>query len=79
MQSISGSLALRIIIGISAQYQQRVFERFYRVDAAHSRDLGGTGLDLSIVKNIAEQHGGSVLLISQPGVGSTFKVLLPLI
>ena len=66
-------------IGISAQYQQRVFERFYRVDAARSRDLGGTGLGLSIVKNIAEQHGGSVSLTSQLGVGSSFKVLLPLI
>ena len=66
-------------IGISAQHQQRVFERFYRVDAARSRDLGGTGLGLSIVKNIAEQHGGSVSLTSQLGVGSSFKVLLPII
>lgn len=64
-------------IGISSQYQQRVFERFYRVDKARSLSLGGTGLGLSIVKNIAEQHGGSVGLQSQPGSGSKFIVSLP--
>jgi two-component system phosphate regulon sensor histidine kinase PhoR len=60
-------------IGISPQYQHRVFERFYRVDKARSQSLGGTGLGLSIVKNIAERHGGNVSVISQLGRGSTFS------
>ena len=64
-------------IGISPQYQQRVFERFYRVDKARSQSLGGTGLGLSIVKNIAEKHGGGVRLESQLGRGSRFIVTLP--
>jgi two-component system phosphate regulon sensor histidine kinase PhoR len=59
-------------IGISPQYQQRVFERFYRVDKARSQSLGGTGLGLSIVKNIAERHGGAVSVSSQLGKGSIF-------
>jgi len=65
-------------IAISPQYQQRFFERFYRVDKARSRELGGTGLGLSIVKNIAEQHEGNVSLISQLGSSTTFTVLLPI-
>ncbi|MEK9648957.1 MAG: ATP-binding protein, partial [Gammaproteobacteria bacterium] len=65
-------------LGVSPQYQQRVFERFYRVDKARSQSLGGTGLGLSIVKNIAEKHGGSVSVESQLGNGSTFTFRLPL-
>lgn len=65
-------------IGISPQYQHRVFERFYRVDKARSQSLGGTGLGLSIVKNIAERHNGNVSVISQLGRGSTFSFRMPL-
>jgi two-component system phosphate regulon sensor histidine kinase PhoR len=65
-------------IGISPQYQERVFERFYRVDKARSQSLGGTGLGLSIVRNIAEKHEGQVGVISQVGRGSTFTFRMPL-
>lgn len=63
--------------GLSAEDQERVFERFYRVDAARSRQTGGTGLGLSIVKHIISNHGGEVTLWSQPGQGSTFTIRLP--
>ena len=65
-------------IGIAHEHQQRVFERFFRVDPARSRATGGTGLGLSIVKHVAASHGGSVSLWSRVGVGSTFTVTLPL-
>lgn len=64
-------------IGITAAEQERVFERFYRVDPARSRDTGGTGLGLSIVKHVAADHGGEVTVWSQPGRGSTFTLRLP--
>lgn len=64
--------------GIPTRDRDRVFERFYRVDSARSRETGGTGLGLSIVKHVAESHGGSVEVESELGVGSTFVVLLPL-
>lgn len=63
--------------GMTPEDQERVFERFYRVDAARSRQTGGTGLGLSIVKHVVENHGGEVTLWSQPGKGSTFTVRLP--
>ncbi|WP_131105739.1 sensor histidine kinase [Ornithinimicrobium sufpigmenti] len=63
--------------GISAEDQERVFERFYRVDAARSRLTGGTGLGLSIVKHICANHGGEVTVWSQEGQGSTFTLRLP--
>lgn len=64
-------------IGIPLEAHGRVFERFYRVDRARSRDKGGTGLGLAIVKHVAELHRGSVTLRSDLGAGSTFKVCIP--
>jgi signal transduction histidine kinase len=64
-------------IGIPLDAQGRVFERFYRVDKARSRDRGGTGLGLAIVKHVAERHGGHVTLQSELGHGSTFTAILP--
>ena len=64
-------------IGIARKHQDRVFERFYRVDKARSRELGGTGLGLSIVKHLAQAFGGGVGLISEVGEGSTFQIRLP--
>ncbi len=64
-------------IGIEAKHIHRVFERFYRVDKARSRELGGTGLGLAIVKHIIQYHGGEVWVNSTPGKGSTFSFTLP--
>ena len=54
-----------------------MFERFYRVDRARSRETGGTGLGLAIVRHVAENHGGTVTVTSELGRGSTFEVRLP--
>ena len=64
-------------IGIPEQEQERIFERFYRVDPARSRETGGTGLGLSIVKHVATNHGGEITVWSSPNVGSTFALRLP--
>ena len=65
-------------IGIAKEHQERVFERFYRVDKARSRKLGGTGLGLAIVKHVALLHGGKPGVVSEPGKGSDFYIQLPL-
>jgi two-component system sensor histidine kinase SenX3 len=65
-------------VGIPAEDLTRVFERFFRVDAARARQTGGTGLGLSIVRNVAQAHGGDVDVVSEVGRGSTFTVRLPL-
>jgi two-component system, OmpR family, phosphate regulon sensor histidine kinase PhoR len=64
-------------VGIPDRDQPRVFERFYRVDKARSREVGGTGLGLAIVKHLVQAMRGSVRVASQVGKGTTFKVTLP--
>lgn len=63
--------------GIPEEERERIFERFYRIDAARSRDTGGTGLGLAIAKHVAVGHGGEVTLWSAEGAGSTFTLRLP--
>lgn len=65
-------------IGIPEDYQERVFERFYRVDKARSRETGGTGLGLSITRSVILMHHGAIRLLSKEGEGSTFTVRIPL-
>jgi two-component system sensor histidine kinase SenX3 len=64
-------------VGIPAKEIDRIFERFYRVDRARSRETGGTGLGLSIARHIAHNHGGDILVHSVEGAGSTFTLQLP--
>ncbi len=64
-------------IGIAKEDQERVFERFFRVDKARSRATGGTGLGLAIVKHVAANHNGTIDLWSRPGTGSTFTLQIP--
>jgi two-component system sensor histidine kinase SenX3 len=65
-------------VGIAEADQSRIFERFYRVDPARSRETGGTGLGLSITKHVVGNHGGDISLWSSSGVGSTFTIRLPI-
>ena len=64
-------------IGIPAHDLDRIFERFYRVDPARSRNTGGTGLGLAIVKHVCRIHGGECLVWSEQGIGSTFTLRFP--
>jgi len=63
--------------GIEQEHHERLFERFYRVDKGRSRKLGGTGLGLAIVKHICKAHGGNVSVVSSPGKGSEFTLIIP--
>lgn len=75
-----GHVSIRVIDdgpGIQQKHLPRIFERFYRVDKARSRDLGGTGLGLAIVKHISQLHSGRVTVDSTPGKGSTFTISIP--
>jgi two-component system OmpR family sensor kinase len=64
--------------GMTADQAQRVFERFYRADAARNRASGGTGLGLAIVAGLVSAHGGTVSVRTAPGRGADFQVKLPL-
>src|SRR3712207_270603 len=77
----SGSAEIAVTdsgIGIPRQDRARVFERFYRVDQSRASGTGGTGLGLAIVKHVASNHGGSVSVWSEEGLGSTFTLRIPL-
>jgi two-component system phosphate regulon sensor histidine kinase PhoR len=81
--ALSGRACVAIAIvdqgeGIAAEHIPRITERFYRVDSARSRRLGGTGLGLAIAKHVVRRHQGHLQILSEPGRGSRFTVLLPL-
>jgi signal transduction histidine kinase len=64
-------------IGIPEEYRERIFERFYRIDKARSRDFGGTGLGLAIVKHIVEAHDSKIEVDSLPNDGAEFRIIIP--
>lgn len=66
-------------VGIPAEYQERIFERFYRVDKSHSREIGGTGLGLAITRSAVLMHRGAIKVYSKEGEGTTFTVRIPLV
>ena len=66
-------------IGIPKEDQAHVFERFFRVDKSHSREIGGTGLGLAIARNAVIAHRGAIKVYSEEGEGTTFTVRIPLI
>jgi two-component system sensor histidine kinase SenX3 len=80
VSSVEGIVEIAVTdqgVGIPEEDLDRVFERFFRIDPARSRHTGGSGLGLSIVKHVVQNHGGDVRVWSQPGSGSTFTIRLP--
>jgi signal transduction histidine kinase len=81
LETSGPSVVIRVCdsgIGIAREEQLKIFERFYRVDRARSRDLKGAGIGLAIAQWIVQQHKGSITVQSSPNKGSTFRVELPL-
>jgi signal transduction histidine kinase len=79
-QRHNGSVEISVAdngVGIPREHLPRLFERFYRGDAARSRDGGGTGIGLAIARSVVEAHGGSIRAQSEPGIGSVFSFDLP--
>jgi two-component system phosphate regulon sensor histidine kinase PhoR len=77
----NGSIEVRVAdtgVGIPPEALPRLFERFYRVDPARSRDGGGTGIGLAIARSVVEAHGGTIRAESEPGKGSTFTFDVPI-
>lgn len=80
VSELDGEMRIAVVdqgVGIPFEQRERVFERFYRGDEARTRETGGSGLGLSIVKHVAADHGGRVELWSEPGKGSTFTFIIP--